>query len=245
MRHAIILSAAALFTTMASAQTGSIPDPSDPSSAPASEDRTSSGTRDTTASPATRKSDGASTTGRSSSFNAMESAGGTLNDKDATFVKKAASIGLEEVESGKLAADHAADDKVKSFADQMVSDHGQNNDELKSIVEKKGITLPDAPQGKQAASVAQLKSKNGAEFDRAFVAENVKGHQQAIQLFTTASKTAKDPEVKSYAEKTLPTLKHHLEMAQTLQKSIGGATASGKTSKSKKSDVKPTDTSGG
>lgn len=238
MRHAMILGAAALFTTaIASAQTGSIPDPSSPAS---SEDRaTPAQIRDTMPEKSSAKS------GHSSGFNAMESAGGTLTDRDANFVKKAASIGAEEVEAGKLAADQADSSEVKTFADQMVTDHGQNNDELKSVVEKKGITLPGAPQGAQKTELASLKAKKGAAFDKAYAAAMVKGHQSAIQLFTTASKSAKDPEVKSYAGKTLPALKHHLEMAQSLQKSIGASAMTGKTSKSKKTEVKPTDTSGG
>ena len=236
MRHAMIVSAAALFTTaIASAQTGSIPDPSSPAS---SEDRaTPAEVRDTMPDKNTAKS--------GSGFNAMESAGGTLTDRDATFVKKAASIGSEEVEAGKLAADQADSSEVKSFAEQMVTDHGQNNDELKGVVEKKGITLPGEPQGAQKTELASLKAKKGAAFDKAYAAAMVKGHQSAIQLFTTASKSAKDPEVKSYAEKTLPALKHHLEMAQSLQKSVGAGAVTGKTSKSKKTEVKPTDTSGG
>lgn len=240
MRHATILSAAALFTTaIASAQTGSIPDPSSPAS---SEDRaTPAEMRDTMPD----KNSARSGRGSGSGFNAMESAGGTLTDKDATFVKKAASIGAEEVEAGKLAADQAENSEVKGFAEQMVTDHGQNNDELKGVVEKKGITLPGEPQGAQKTELASLKAKKGAAFDKAYAAAMVKGHQSAIQLFTTASKSAKDPEVKSYAEKTLPALKHHLEMAQSLQKSVGASAMTGKTSKSKKTEVKPTDTSGG
>ena len=246
-RQLMLCAATALFATFAYAQTSDIPDPSDPASAPASEDRTTGGTRDTSTSPTTTGvGTGKSTPRKSTStstFNAMESAGGTLNDREASFVKKAASIGAEEVEAGKLAADQGDDAKVKDFAQQMVTDHSANNDELKGTVEKKGITLPEGPQGAQATAVSTLKAKKGADFDRAYVADQVKGHRSAVALFTSESKSAKDPELKSYVEKTLPTLKHHLEMAESLQKSMGSS--SGKMSKSKKSEVKPTDTSGG
>jgi putative membrane protein len=236
MKPTLILCAASsalLTAAIASAQTSSIPDPSSP--APTTEDRaTPAETRDTMPT-RTKAPKGA--------FNAMESAGGTLNDKDATFVKKVASIGAEEVEAGKLAAEHASDAQVKEFASTMVDDHSKANDELKSIVENKGISLPDAPQGAQKTELDSLKSKSGAAFDQAYANANVKGHQEAVRLFTTASKSAKDPEVKAFAEKTLPTLKHHLEMAQTMQKAVAGV--SGKMNKSKKAKVEPTDTSGG
>jgi putative membrane protein len=85
-----------------------------------------------------------------------------------------------------------------------------------------------------------LKAKKGADFDRAYIADQVKGHREAVRLFSRAAKNAKDAEVKSYAEKTLPTLKHHLEMAESLQQSMR---PSRPMSKSKKEPVKGTDTS--
>ena len=158
---------------------------------------------------------------------------------DEAFVTKAAKGGIAEVELGKLATQKASADNVKQFGQRMVDDHSKANDELKGIVENKGITLPDTPQGVQKTELDSLKSKKGAAFDKAYAAANVKGHQDAVRLFTTASKSAKDPEIKAFAEKTLPTLKHHLEMAESIQKSVG---MSGRTSKSKPEKVPASDT---
>ena len=41
-------------------------------------------------------------------------------------------------------------------------------------------------------------------------------HEDTVKLFEEASREAKDPEVKAWATKTLPGLKHHLEMAKAL-----------------------------
>ena len=51
----------------------------------------------------------------------------------------------------------------------------------------------------------------------------LKGHKKAVSDFEKASKSAKDPDVKAFAEKTLPTLKHHLEKVQALSGAQGGA----------------------
>jgi putative membrane protein len=40
-------------------------------------------------------------------------------------------------------------------------------------------------------------------------------HRKAVNEFRLASKAARDPDVKSWAAKTLPTLEEHLKMAQT------------------------------
>jgi len=181
----------------------SIPNPTSPSSA------------DTTG--ATTSHDVQS--GRTSASH--DGAAGGVSDKDANFMKEAASIGMMEVEAGKLAKDQASSPKVKEFADAMVQDHGKNNDELKQVAEAKGVTLPTSPEGKPKMDLDSLKSKSGADFDKAYAAANVKGHQDAIAKFQKAAKSS-DAEVKAFAEKTLPTLKHHLEMAKSMQTAVAG-----------------------
>src|SRR6267142_3254627 len=68
--------------------------------------------------------------------------GSSLSAKDKTFMKKAAKGGMMEVTMGKLAAQNAQSDDVKSFGKRMVTDYSGANDELKSIAAKKGVKLP-------------------------------------------------------------------------------------------------------
>jgi len=58
--------------------------------------------------------------------------------------------------------------------------------------------------------------KDGAAFDTAFKNKMVADHQKVIKLFTQESTGGKDPDLKAFATKTLPTLQHHLEMAKQL-----------------------------
>ena len=50
--------------------------------------------------------------------------------------------GLAEVQLGELAQRQGASNQVKQFGAQMVKDHGQANQELKSIAAAKGLDLP-------------------------------------------------------------------------------------------------------
>jgi putative membrane protein len=45
----------------------------------------------------------------------------------------------------------------------------------------------------------------------------VKDHEEAVVLFASEANDGKDPAVKAWAEKTLPTLREHLRMARELQ----------------------------
>ena len=62
---------------------------------------------------------------------------------------------------------------------------------------------------------------NGQQFDTEYMQAMVKDHKSAVESFEKASKEAKDADVKAFATKTLPTLKHHLSMAEALQQKVG------------------------
>lgn len=140
---------------------------------------------------------------------------------DAAFMKKAAEAGLAEVEASKLAASKASNTQVKSFAQQMVDDHSKANDELKALAASKGVTLPTEPSMAQKAKLKLLQGADGANFDKRYAESfGLKAHEDTVSLFQKESQKAKDPEVKAWAEKTLPTLQHHLEMAKDMDKSV-------------------------
>ncbi|MCE4538876.1 DUF4142 domain-containing protein [Pelomonas sp. P7] len=136
---------------------------------------------------------------------------------DASFMKEAAHAGAAEIEASKLAVSKAKSADVKSFADTMIADHTKVADELKALAATKNVKLPDGPSVKQKAEIKLIDAGDNDKFDERFAKNfGVKAHEDTIKLFEEAAKNAKDPEVKAWAEKTLPGLRHHLEMAQAL-----------------------------
>jgi putative membrane protein len=76
--------------------------------------------------------------------------------------------------------------------------------------------MPTALDSTHQSKIDKLKSLNGAEFGSTYNSEQVNGHKDAVSLFERYAKGGADPKLKEWAEKTLPTLQHHLEMAQDL-----------------------------
>jgi len=133
------------------------------------------------------------------------------------FVTTAAADGLFEVEAGKLAAERATRPEVKTFANRMVTDHSAANEKLESLAKAQNITVPKKLDAKHAAKLAELKAKNGAEFDNAYVAAMTKGHHKAVALFTAATSSPEvDASLKDFAQQTLPTLHDHNSKVQQL-----------------------------
>jgi len=135
---------------------------------------------------------------------------------DKKFIKDAADGGLAEVELGQLAASKGSSDEVKKFGQRMVDDHGKANDQLKQLASSKQVNLPTEPSAKHKATKAKLEKLSGDQFDKAYVAEMLKDHKKDVAEFQRESQSAKDPEVKSFASQTLPTLQDHLKQVQSM-----------------------------
>jgi putative membrane protein len=140
---------------------------------------------------------------------------------DEAFVMKAAKGGMAEVEIGKLAVDKGSNDAVKKFGQRMVDDHGKANDELAVLAKSKSITLPTEIGPEEKALRDRLMKLSGPAFDQAYMKAMVSDHVKDIAEFRTESRTGKDPEVKAWATKTLPTLEEHLKLAREANGAVG------------------------
>lgn len=150
------------------------------------------------------------------SSDASKASAAGLSKADATFVKKAASGGMAEVELGKLATQKASNPDVKQFGQKMVDDHSKANDQLKQVASEKHVTLPDGPSAKDKAMMTKLEGMSGDQFDRAYMENMVKDHKQDVAEFQKASKSSQDAQIKDFASQTLPTLQDHLKEAQRI-----------------------------
>ena len=144
-----------------------------------------------------------------------------ISSGDRSFMTKAAQDGMAEVETGKLAESNGANADVKRFGQKMQQDHSKTGEELKSIAQSKGVTLPTATDRTHARLAKQLQGLKGDKFDTVYAREaGVKDHKAAVALFTRQAQRGSDPDVKAFAAKTLPTLEEHLTMAQAMHDSV-------------------------
>ena len=106
---------------------------------------------------------------------------------------------------------------VKLFAQQMITDHEAAAEEFKAAAVKAGRGAPASDIDEEhARKVEDLKTASGPAFDKLYVEQQVKAHEDAVALFTAYSKSAEEGPVRKFAEETLPTLEKHLTHARGL-----------------------------
>jgi putative membrane protein len=141
-------------------------------------------------------------------------------EDDADWAVKAADGGMTEVALGKLAATNASNPKVKELGKMMVEDHSKANEELKSLAQKKGITLPTSMSEEHQKDHDDLAKLKGADFDRKYAEMMVDDHQEDIDEFQKEADHGKDADVKSWAAGKVPVLQHHLDMAKAARDAV-------------------------
>lgn len=132
------------------------------------------------------------------------------------FVTQAASGGLFEVQSSELALQSSQDASVQEFANQMVTDHTTNNQELIAIAQAEDLSVPEDVAGPHAEMMEELQASEGDAFDAAYVKNQVTAHETAVTLYETYAEGGDNEALVAYAQKSLPVLQQHLEHAQGL-----------------------------
>jgi putative membrane protein len=132
-----------------------------------------------------------------------------------------------DIETSQLALEKSQNADVRALAQQFVNDHTTVRQQGRDLAARLGVTPPalsDGPLSEDhAAAMADLRSRTGADFDRAYVANEVRYHDQVIQAIQNDLMPAiQNAELRALVEQVAPAFQAHRAAAQNLQTRIGG-----------------------
>nr|WP_281065453.1 DUF4142 domain-containing protein [Jiella sonneratiae] len=135
------------------------------------------------------------------------------------FVPMAATGNTFEIDSSNLALTKSTDDAVRSFAKRMVEDHSDAATGLKEAVRgsKTDVAVPTGLDARHQQMMDTLNADDESAFDADYVAMQHQAHVETVALFEAYAKNGEDGPIRTFAEKTLPTLKEHLQMVEKLK----------------------------
>jgi len=143
-------------------------------------------------------------------------AGAAVAAEDSNFAREACQTGTAEMEIGKLAAQNTRTREIRKFARMLSADHAKAEKELGELFSRKGIPPERELAGNYQKSLEQLAGLKGGQFDEAFKEQVIADHEKAIDLFARQAQQGTDSDLRAFAEKRLPQLRSHLEMARQL-----------------------------
>ena len=131
------------------------------------------------------------------------------------FLKEAMEGNFAEVEMGKLAQKNGQSEGVRSFGQMLEKDHSAANTKAAEAAKSMSVSPPSEPNRKQKADYDRMSKLSGAKFDIEFARHMVADHKKDISEYDKEAKKSDDA-AGAYAKETLPTLRKHLETAQSL-----------------------------
>jgi putative membrane protein len=139
---------------------------------------------------------------------------------DSVFIMTAASTGLLQEKLGKLAADKGSSPSVKEFGKRMADEYAQVNKELAAAAKQAAYPRPVLLRGdKQLAE--RFPGMNKASFDKAYMAEMLRQHDQQVARFREESEKGKVLSLKQLATNMLPEMEQRLRLATETARSVG------------------------
>jgi putative membrane protein len=162
---------------------------------------------------------GANPSATSTDTGAAEAPGtSAANDHAGQFLTDVIQTNNAEIKFGQAAQDMGSTQGVKDFGKMLVDDHTKANDQAKQLAMALNVPVPDGTTPQADSELKMATDMSGKGFDKDFLADMVKGHQQAIDKFQQEADSSDPAQVTDFAKQTLPTLKKHLQTAQSLQK---------------------------
>jgi putative membrane protein len=152
----------------------------------------------------------------------------SLNRTDRGYLTDLAQDNMAEIQTGQMALQKSQNQEVRTFAQRMIDDHTNAQQQVQQLAQAKGVSLPTETDSKHKRDAKKLSALNGSEFDQAYLAQaGLKDHQANHELLQKMQSRAKDPDLKALAGKILPVVDQHLASVQQMHAAGHGATSSG------------------
>lgn len=141
------------------------------------------------------------------------------NRKSEKFINKVSMLTTEEARLSVIAAQRAADEQVRTFAEQLRLSNQAREQELAQIAQSRSVALPT---GKDANDLAneneEWNKKDAKDFDEDYVHRVIRIQKNAIDTLEDYAKADdSDPELSAFAQKHLPGLRETLRQAEGLE----------------------------
>jgi putative membrane protein len=158
---------------------------------------------------------------RNDTSNGTDAGADSLPVWDQDFLSNAEKSEIGQLSLSKVALDRARGSDVQAYAQMIVGDHGRILQQLRDLMNKKGVARPGAATEANAEGEYRLDSVAGtAAFDDEYISLMAAETEQTLGRFRQAAETADDREVRAYANAVLPVIEKERQKAAELEKKL-------------------------
>lgn len=148
---------------------------------------------------------------------------------DAAIVAIYNQVNSFDIETALLGETKGSSEQVRSLAKMVSGDHTGVRKSANDLAKEIGVAPALPPARSKAAAdhdlvIQDLRSKSGAEFDRAYLKHEIAFHKDAINAVRTIlMPQARSPKLRQHFAKVLPAFEHHLAQTEEVARQLGAA----------------------
>ncbi|WKW49905.1 DUF4142 domain-containing protein [Rhodomicrobium lacus] len=136
---------------------------------------------------------------------------------DEAFIHELSASGIFEIQAAYIALLKSNNEEVRQFAKKMAEDHSAADAKLKETLAQANLKEPEIKiDGPRLQKLDYLKVAD-RDFDRQYIQSQREAHRDTVKLLENYIQRGDNAQLKQFATNLLPTIKHHLEMADTLR----------------------------
>jgi len=145
---------------------------------------------------------------------------------DAQITEVLATVDSGEIQQAQIAKQHAKNERVQKFAEQMIEHHTASKEQGSKLAASKDMkaeesTLSRSLQAKGLKVVQELQQADEASFDRAYMKAQANQHQEVLDTIKNQLlPIAQSAEVKAQLEKTQHMVEMHLSDARSIMQTL-------------------------
>ena len=139
-----------------------------------------------------------------------------LSQQGQQFVDEAGLANMAEIELSRAAMDKIKDQTVRDYAQRMIDDHTKMGEELKTLANTMGATVPSELSESAKQKKEELQKLSGKKLQDKYIDIMVDDHEKVVDLFREQSESEEDPQLQSFASRNLPVLQEHLDRAKAI-----------------------------
>ncbi|MGD9528552.1 MAG: DUF4142 domain-containing protein, partial [Pseudonocardia sp.] len=140
---------------------------------------------------------------------------GPLGPADRDLLVKVRLAGLWEQPTGQQAEQQALAPAVKVVGGDIAAEHGDLDRRVRDVADKLGVLLPSAPTSQQMAWMAEISSKTGSDYDRAFTQRLREAHGSVLPVIAEVRASTRNDLVRQFAAEADTFVSRHIQYLES------------------------------
>jgi putative membrane protein len=148
--------------------------------------------------------------------------GSEFSAQDRGFLVDAHQANLAEIAAGRNAGVRATSAQVRDVARQFVADHQQFDAVVQQYARAAALPLPSTPTRAQQAALADVADERGTAYDRAWIAQQMRSHEDLLELLDREITAGRSTGVRQAAQREKSVVLAHMDLLDRALRQLTG-----------------------